>query len=337
MTFSPQPGRDAQPAIDGYVYQVVATVLAWLNLVDDQHLELEAGEDFDLVERQAASEASDPARTLQQVHKRSRTITLRSPKTVSAIANFCAHRRTNPDSVLKFRFLSTAKPGREKGWRIPGIVMWEGIRQIQLSPDEEVSAIERIRDLLQTSKKPRGVSDEGWKSFLEVVTASQSDVFKAVIRAFEWAIETGDSAALETDASRRLSEILPGKSPAVITRAFTHLFAYVFRLLNSKGKRELTTGLLQDQLNSPTVTAEEFALAERLLHRMDVIEERLAAVETTVKQHIADEPPKTFLVGAPAARSSCLIFRACSSSGRKAALLPPSAAFAPSSTSSFQR
>ena len=301
MAFTPQPGRDARPAIDGYVYQVVATVLAWLNLAEGQHLELEAGEDFDLVEREAASVAADASRTVQQVHKRSRTITLRSPKTVQAIANFCAHRKTNRDAVLKFRFLTTAKPGREKGWRVPGIVTWEGIRQVQLSPDEEGSAIERIRALLQASKKPRGVSDEGWKSFLEVVTASQSDVLKAVICAFEWAIGAGDSEAMETEASRRLSEILPGKSPAVITRAFTHLFAYIFRLLSSKGKRELTTGLLQEQLNSPTVSAEDFALAERLLHRMDVIEERLAAVETTVHQHIAEESPKIFLVGAPAA------------------------------------
>lgn len=104
MAFTPQPGRDAQPAIDGYVYQVIAIVLAWLNLAEGQHLELEAGEDFDLVERVAVSEASDRARTVQQVHRRSRTITLRSPKTVSAIANFCAHRKTNPDAVLRFDF-----------------------------------------------------------------------------------------------------------------------------------------------------------------------------------------------------------------------------------------
>lgn len=301
MAFTPQPGRDAQPAIDGYVYQVVATVLAWLNLAENQHLDLEAGEDIDLVEQEAAIEASEAGRTVQQVHKRSRTITLRSRKTVQAIANFCAHCKTNSDTVLKFRFLTTAKPGREKGWRVPGIVTWEGIRQVQLSPDEEGSAIERIRILLKASKKPRGVSDEAWNSFLEVVTASQTDSLKAVICAFEWAMETGDSEVLETEASRRLSEILPGKSPAVITRAFTHLFAYVFRLLSRKGKRELTARLLQEQLNSPTVSAEDIALAERLLHRMDVIEERLATVEETVHQHIAEESPKTFLVGSSAA------------------------------------
>lgn len=130
MAFTPQPGRGAQPAIDGYVYQVVATVLAWLNLAEGQRLELEAGEDFDLVERESASEGADAARTVQQVHKRSRTITLRSPKTVSAIANFCAHRKINSDAVLRFRFLTTAKPGREKAWRIPGIVTWESLRQI---------------------------------------------------------------------------------------------------------------------------------------------------------------------------------------------------------------
>jgi hypothetical protein len=300
MAFTPQPGRDAQPAIDGYVYQVVVTVLAWLSLGEGQHLDLEAGEDIDLVSRQAATGDAEADRTVQQVHKRSRAITLRSSKTVQAIANFCAHRKTNSGAVLKFRFLTTAKPGREQGWRAPGIVTWEGIRQVQLSPDEEGSAIERIRLLLSASRKPRGVLDEAWNGFLEVLAASQTDSLKAVICAFEWAIETGDSQALETEASRRLSEILPGKSPAVITRAFTHLFAYVFRLLSRKGKRELTATLLQEQLSSPTVSAEDFALAERLLHRMDIIDKRLATVEETVHQHIAEESPKTFLVGSPA-------------------------------------
>ncbi len=300
MAFTPQTGRDAQPAIDGYVYQVIATVLAWLNLAEGQHLELEAGEDFDLVEPTTAIEVSDPGRTVQQVHKRTRTITLRSPKTVQAVANFCAHRKTNPGTVLRFRFLTTAKPGREKGLRFPGIVTWESIRQVQLSPEEQYPAVERIRVLLQASKKPKGVSDEGWSSFLDVVNAPQIDSLKAVIGAFEWAIGFGDSEALETEAGRRLSEILPGKSPAVVTRAFTHLFAYVFRLLASKGVRVLTTALLQDQLNSPTVSAEDVALAERLLNRIDVIEERLAAVEATVEQHIAEESPKTFLAGSPA-------------------------------------
>ena len=198
--------------------------------------------------RQAAASDAEADRTLQQVHKRSRTISLRSSKTVQAIANFCAHRKTNSDTVLKFRFLTTAKPVREKGWRVPGIVTWEAIRQVQLSPDEESSAIDRIRVLLKASKKPRGVSDEAWNTFLEIVTASQTDSLKAVICAFEWAIGAGDSEALETEASRSLSEILPGKSPAVITRVFTHLFAYVFRLLSRKGKRELTVTLLHEQL-----------------------------------------------------------------------------------------
>ncbi len=301
MAFTPQPGRDARPAIDGYVYQVIATVLAWLNLAENQHLDLEAGEDIDLVEREAAAGTLEVDRTVQQVHKRSRTITLRSRKTVQAIANFCAHRKTNPDTALRFRFLTTAKPGCEKGWRVPGIVSWEDIRQVRVSPGEEASSIQRIRVLLDASKRPRGVSDEAWNSFLEVVTASQTDSLKAVICAFEWAIESGDSETLETEASRRLSEILPGKSPAVITRTFTHLFAYVFRLLCRKGKRELTATLLQEQLNSPTISAEDFALAERLLHRMDVIEERLSTVEEMVHQHIAEESPRTFLGGGSAA------------------------------------
>ena len=301
MAFTPQPGRDAQAAIDGYVYQVIATALAWLNLVEGQYLDLEAGEDLDLVYREATIDATETGRTVQQVHKRTRAITLRSRKTVQAIANFCAHRKTNPDVALKFRFLTTAKPGCEQGWRVPGIATWEGIRQVQLSPDEEGSAIKRIHLLLKESKKPRGVSAEVWSSFLEVIATSKTDSLKAVIRDFEWAIGTGDSEALEAEASRRLSEILPGRSPAMITRVFTHLFAYIFRLLSRRGKRELTASLLQEQLNSPTVSAEDFALAERLLHRMEVIEERLTTVEEAVHQHITQESPKTFLAGNPSA------------------------------------
>jgi hypothetical protein len=46
------------PPSMGMSYQIIATVLAWLNLAEGQHLELEAGEDFDLVEPTAAIEVS---------------------------------------------------------------------------------------------------------------------------------------------------------------------------------------------------------------------------------------------------------------------------------------
>ena len=128
MAFTPQPGRDAQPTIDGYVYQVVATVLARFNLAKANILSSKQARTSISSSRRLQSMPPTQPVGMQKVHKRSRTITLRSRKTVQSIVNFCAHRKTNPDTVLKLQFLMTAKPGREKGWRVPGIVTWEGMR-----------------------------------------------------------------------------------------------------------------------------------------------------------------------------------------------------------------
>ena len=158
MELNIQPGRDAQPTIDGFVFQVNVTILHWLNLTDGEHLELEAGEDIDIVRRETKSDASGIDRTVEQVHKPARAITLRSRKTIQAIANFCGHRSSNPGQVLKFRFLTTAKAGREQGWPSPGIETWEALRQGQLSAEDQLTAIEQIRKLLKAREKPRGVS-----------------------------------------------------------------------------------------------------------------------------------------------------------------------------------
>jgi hypothetical protein len=56
------PGRDASAAIAGYVYQVNVTVQRWLNLGANEHLELEAGEDIDIVRRARADDTSEAER-----------------------------------------------------------------------------------------------------------------------------------------------------------------------------------------------------------------------------------------------------------------------------------
>ena len=302
VEFNIQPGRDAQPTIDGFVFQVNVTILHWLDLTDGEHLELEAGEDIDLVRRETKRDASGIDRTVEQVHKPARAITLRSRKTIQAIANFCGHRSSNPGQVLKFRFLTTAKAGREQGWPSPGIETWEALRQGQLSAEDQLTAIEQIRKLLNVREKPRGVSATAWESFRALVSDPQAETLAALIRDFEWVMGTGDPQAFEADACRRLSEIQPGRSPAVITRTFTHLFAYVFRVLCQKGKKELTAEGLQAELRSPSITEEDLTIAERLLQRMDVIEDRLTVVEDTVQQHLSQDAPRTFLAQTPSAR-----------------------------------
>ena len=49
MALSRNPRRDAHATFAGYVYQVERSILRWLGLKPGEHLELEAGEDIDLV------------------------------------------------------------------------------------------------------------------------------------------------------------------------------------------------------------------------------------------------------------------------------------------------
>ena len=84
--------RDATVVIRGYVYQVNTTLLKWIELLPDHRLELEAGEDIDVV-RQAVTASDGPDRLLAAVKHRERNQTLRSPEALAALATFHEHRQ----------------------------------------------------------------------------------------------------------------------------------------------------------------------------------------------------------------------------------------------------
>ena len=119
MDFVADPRRDASPAIAGFVYQVYVTILRWIELESDEALELERGEDIDLVPSEASA-TNERYRRLEQVRDTVRAPTLRSPEAIGAVVNYFHHCRSNPGLSLKFRFLTTARPGRERCWAAPG-------------------------------------------------------------------------------------------------------------------------------------------------------------------------------------------------------------------------
>jgi hypothetical protein len=55
-----RPGNDACATIAGFVYQVNVTIQHWLKLGPGEHLELEAGEDIDIVRHEAGESETDP-------------------------------------------------------------------------------------------------------------------------------------------------------------------------------------------------------------------------------------------------------------------------------------
>ncbi len=84
------PAREAVDTMRGYSYQILRSVLAWVELPEDEVLYLEGAEDLDQV-------ASDGATTIQIKDTRgSGNVTLRSSGALKAIDNFWLHRERNP-------------------------------------------------------------------------------------------------------------------------------------------------------------------------------------------------------------------------------------------------
>jgi len=113
--------RQATDAIRGYVYQAYQSVLAWMRLGEEEVLFLEGAEDFDVhsADGATATQVKDTAG--------SGTVTLRSGDAVDAINHLWLHKKNNPDTEVRLRFLTTASLGREQGGTfggIPGIEYW---------------------------------------------------------------------------------------------------------------------------------------------------------------------------------------------------------------------
>ena len=63
--FVPGRAQDAAPTVRGFVYQTDVTILRWLELADDESLELECGEDIDLVaQREGSTDEAERLRLL---------------------------------------------------------------------------------------------------------------------------------------------------------------------------------------------------------------------------------------------------------------------------------
>ncbi|MEQ8972615.1 MAG: hypothetical protein RIE73_19740 [Coleofasciculus sp. C1-SOL-03] len=106
--------RDAWNTIRGYVYQVDLTIQRWLNLQPGQTLELECGEDIDIISHSLTATPEEWQRQLEQVKHRDKSITLKTDEAVTAIACFLEHYQANPETNLLFRFTTNTKAGREQ-------------------------------------------------------------------------------------------------------------------------------------------------------------------------------------------------------------------------------
>ena len=97
------------------VYQVDMTILRWLELRDNEVLELERGEDVDVITKSIGSaKGEEQSRVLEQIKYRDNNLTLNSEESLEMLLNFYLHKKTNPTKNIYFRFITNTNYGTER-------------------------------------------------------------------------------------------------------------------------------------------------------------------------------------------------------------------------------
>jgi hypothetical protein len=261
--FLPPRNRDASASIRGYVYQIDRTVERWLHLGTNQVLELERGEDIDLVSQMiaAGNTPGSEERLLEQIKHRENSLTLRTDAAIEALANFHDHRLHNPCEDLRFCFLTNAAVGCEQlnpfPNRVPGITLWEQIRNAQLGVNDLSAAISQVRQFLVNLAKPDSLPDAVWSAWKGFLGAVPTQEFRVFIERFEWS--TGQPDAVEMPIAIRGTILSRGfardgvEPEAIADRLFVH----VMRLLSTTGVKRLTAEERSRVLAAPTLPASD--------------------------------------------------------------------------------
>ncbi len=254
-SFASNPLRDASDVIAGFVFQVDLTIQRWLDLKDDEILELERGEDLDLI--QLAGEDVPETRILEQMKRRSTSaVSLKSADALTAVAHFCEHRKNNPSVRLRFRYLTTGALAKEQAWKRPGtaISTWQSIQREQLTDDGQKEALDGIREFLSTCSPPDGINPDIWALVEGLAKKDNSSALLEVIESFEWGLGVADYLDVETAVKQALLRTDLAENEVFADSLFERLFLFVFKRVSQPGIKQLTLAELQSQLQLPTLT-----------------------------------------------------------------------------------
>lgn len=227
------PARQAHDTFRGYIYQILRSIVVWLDLGDEEHLYLEGAEDLDRID-------GDNALT-EQVKDTvgSGNVTLRTASVVDAINNFWTHRTRNPDATIRFRYVTTSGAGVEQGAPFGagrgGIELWNSLRTDtrDQKTDEQTAAIAAF--LLAEG----GLSNPLKQLFADALPA---DLRFRIIAPIEWLAGQQDGDTLVRQIKDRLviHAAATGIAPADAELAFDALYTAAFDAAKKKDAVPLT-------------------------------------------------------------------------------------------------
>jgi energy-coupling factor transporter ATP-binding protein EcfA2 len=267
--------RDAWPAIRGFAYQIDSTIIEWISLAENDYLELEWGEDIDIINRSLKAEESE-ARRLVQVKCTDGTVSLRSPEALQAVCSYVEHLNANPRMALNFRFLTTAVPAAEPPPEplrcVPGITLWENIRTGAIETDERHAAINSIAAFFQSISSPKSVRSEAWKALLGAT--SDSVRLDQIIRGFQWSTGAAQPISMEDIVRGLLVTHKMAVDAAAAKAQHELLFVYVMRLLSrpkSDSDRRLSRAQLANSIQSLKIKPHEQLVLDEIKNTRQTI------------------------------------------------------------------
>lgn len=281
--------RDAWSTIRGYVYQIDLTIQRWLDLLPDQILELERGEDIDVISRSLVADSEERDRLLEQVKHRDSSLTLRKPEAIAAIANFIEHCQANPTADLIFQFTTNAKVGRERQSpipnRMPAIEAWERLRLGEVEAGNRDEVIAGIRQILRNARKPDDLHEDTWQQFCNFSQTATDEQFFSLIYKFQWKTKAPEARSLKSILQRQLMNRRCAIDLLQAQEQYERLFWYVFSRLCERGRKQLTLEDLNAQLSLPSLSNTDHATLEILKTWSYEIDARVTDLEQEQQQN----------------------------------------------------
>lgn len=279
------PARQAGPLFRGIDYQIWQTVLAWIDLREDEILVVEGAEDFDTLTQSSA--------TISQVKNLASPISLRSDCVCDALRNFWIARHKNAARHIRFRLITTAdfsvEAGAPFGTGKSGLEVWnkeasEGdgqqCHQLKdfLCSDESVSKrlaepfdgfpllIDRLRNLSPEAFRTEFVCGIHW-----LTQQPDIDVVREMVRVKLHAYGE-EKHLLARDSERALTPLF-ARVAHVAFREKRHLTLDDFRVLFDDSTsvsvpisqfKQMQAAMASLQPHLPQMTPMTFAMAEAL-------------------------------------------------------------------------
>lgn len=293
--FTPLPDRDAYATIRGFVYQVDLSIVRWLVLQPGQVLQLEAGEDIDLIVDALNTTPFPVQRLLDQVKHREQSLTLRSKSALESISNAIRQRELNPGHALQFRYSTNARVGQEqpievgKPLPMPMLTLWEKLRTnepVKLADNDteltRADAVNLLRRFMTSLSKPEGFNDAAWTQLTDFFQASSEAAILELFGAIEWATGGTTAAEMQPRIEQQLLDLGLAADGTQARQLYERLFLYVFRLLSQPGEKRLTPEGLLEQKDLPVLAEADRELLVRVRERLEIFHLRMNEIETVL-------------------------------------------------------